>query len=194
MGRYLASGIATKISVFGADGYDIIGHKKEILEKLNDSLDVSKYEIVDYDDGFALRLDKQYFEENIHDFIHEVSAVMDVESYFLYELEQGLEKFTKENVPIKVSECQENYVMNFPNDSSIEESLAAFQNFSYILLNKDFDLSNIDIEVMAIPIDVNFDSKCNVEDETELLRLLNLYSRGYYKSNLGKHLIYFILG
>jgi len=204
MGTFLASGIATKIYItkkkdYWSSNYDIYKEKDKIFNILNQMIDVSYYEITEYEDGFKLEIKKEIVEQNIHELIKEVSLNMDCKHFFFFNLCKygaeykniNLNNFNINNYPITMEKVPESNQYRL-NDTNIIEYLP-YDNFRYSLLGNYESYAKLDVEMYFIPIWMDYD-KTICEDSSRLLYLLNTFSRQHFKSKLSKSLLFYIMG
>ena len=81
MGRYIASGIAAKITVYKTnnnrwynDEYDIIKNKNKLLQKMK-FINYKDYDIEMYENGYELKIKPEIFDKNIHSILKEQQSL-----------------------------------------------------------------------------------------------------------------------
>lgn len=185
MGRYIALGIPTKIEITKSyDNWgnianiDLIKDKDNIIKDLNTLLDTSKFEIEYSEDSIVLSFNNDDYNNNIHDLYRELYPMITCD--YVKESDIVLsEEFNQENYPFKM-------------EDRFKEK-AYFQSPSYYLFSEDNYKRNLDVNIRYVQVwyDCN---KFSSEDETMMLRLLNVMSRKYYKSELSKNMLFYISG
>lgn len=200
MGRYLANGIPTRISVFLKKGKKI--DENDLIKIKNDLLnyvDLSMYELNEYEDGYAFHLKTEVFNKNIYELIKEINELTPCYSYFIFNLFDDCDinvlsdEFNKDNYKIELIKSSNNleyFVQNTNSNNSIGETLSYPYQF-WVLTSEIEDKYYVDMKFIMLWTDF---SKFNGEDETEMLRILNNMKSSYYKNPLSKSLIYFIAG
>lgn len=202
MGRYLAAGLPTRITIknrkdiFTNNSINITKDKDIILEKINQYIDLSFYELKNINDTIYLELNIEKANKHLKELLEEINPIMNLNSYLYYNLsDEDIEESLKSNsITIKNEKAnnEEKYYLkgNNQNDYIKEE---------YICLNGApwlFDLESnlfryIYISMKSLHLWINFD-KFFSEDESTILMILNKFSKSYFKSNLSKAIIFYI--
>lgn len=193
MGRFLSAGIATTILISGPN---VFQQKEKILNQMKKFLDIQNYEVHDQEKNFYLRLKTDVFEQNIYEFVGEFYKVRDFYNTFLEEIENNdIQEFTKEKYPLKLLEDEKDDLsVQISNvEYEIRETDFTWENFSYIFLDDSFQPREVRISLKFIPIWMEPDKTLS-EDPTNMLYFLNLFSRNYFQSPLGKHFLFYIEG
>jgi hypothetical protein len=209
MGRYLANGIPTTISVVLERGYEVEKNDlTEIKKDLSKYVDLSMYELVKYDNGYEFELKKEVFNKHIHELIKELEPLTSCRSYFMfnlldkYDINVLSDEFNKDNYKIELSKYGDN--PEYEKENYIREnayyircqkghiSEASSYPYQFWALSSEIRKKYyVDMSFIMLWMDYN---KYNGEDETPMLKVLNSMKSSYYKNPLSKSLIYFIAG
>lgn len=218
MGRYISGGVAVKLRISKQKKYysfskcDLVENRTEILEQLNRYIDVSKYRIVEYDDGFELNIDEDYVEKNIYDLVKEINPLLNCDSYFLYNLldkdyKRDLSEFSEDKYPLHLhkyteedtykNECIKHdlcghYCIKSDYGYIVEDT--PFYSSERWLFNYDMKfVENVCVDIDFIPLWSDYD-KFASEDEDKMLQIMNTMSKSYFNSKLSKNFLFYISG
>lgn len=72
MGRYIASGLVTVISILENENADEIKNKEEVLKDIGKRVDLNLYDVKEYTNGYELYLKTGIVNKNLKDFIKEL--------------------------------------------------------------------------------------------------------------------------
>jgi len=196
MGAYLTGGIATRVTIMGKDGFDIIKNKGEVFETINDVIDTTSYEVVEYENGFELLLKKEIFNNNIHDLIREVYSFIDVDFFFFTNLFKtdtkiSMENFTKENYPIELKVYSDGYRKGefYLNNEELRES-KSYLNYAHRFLPDNNISYKLNIKLSFIDFWLD-PSKVN-EYPLGTIDLLNKIVRVHFKNKLVKSIFFYV--
>jgi len=210
MGRCLQNGILVKMTIWDKK-YSFINIKKDkdkMLNSISNLLDLSLYDITEYDDAICLELKKEIFNDNIHSLFKEMNSLTECENIInmLYgeknEINVEDDSFNKENNKIelknmKLDEDDDSYhhiedgELYVEGDNENIKLTRPFMSYQYCLNIKGGMDNDFNSSVYFFPIWGDFWSKYGGEDESYIIYLLNYYSRGHYKNILSKCLFYF---
>ena len=215
MGRYLAAGIPVKIEVFKKDRKQLnTEEQKEIREQLERFYNLKNYkETMEEKEGnryfLTYKMNKKFFNDNIHEAIKEIEDIHDCDSLLEYLFNNPsipYEDFNQKNYPIKLSEVTKK---DKPLDkNTIGEMCIRREDGDYwrneiyfysegIWLFDNYNLKrkySISMSYILLYLEIDkFDS----ESESGLLKILNKLRVGYFKDSdneLVKTLTYLIYG
>jgi hypothetical protein len=209
MGRYLSNGIPTKIRVI-LKSYNKIEKNDltEIKKDLSKYVDLSKYELVECENGYIFEFKKEVFNKHICELIKELEPLTSCRSYFMYKLLDKYDinvlsdEFNKDNYKIELCKYGDNPEYEKENYISENEYYVRCQNnhigetgnfpYQYWVLSREIRKKYyIDMSFIMLWSDYN---KFSGEDSTPMLEVLNSMKSSYYKSPLSKSLIYFMAG
>lgn len=72
MGRYIASGLATLISILENENADEVKNKEEVLKDIGKRVDLNLYDVKEYTNGYELYLKTGIVNQNLKGFIKEL--------------------------------------------------------------------------------------------------------------------------
>ena len=72
MGRYIASGLATVISILENENADEVKNKEEVLKDIRKRVDLNLYDVKEYTNGYELYLKTGIVNQNLKGFIKEL--------------------------------------------------------------------------------------------------------------------------
>lgn len=72
MGRYIASGLATVISILENENADEVKNKEEVLKDIGKRVDLNLYDVKEYTNGYELYLKTGIVNQNLKGFIKEL--------------------------------------------------------------------------------------------------------------------------
>lgn len=72
MGRYIASGLVTVISILENENADEIKNKEEVLKDIGKRVDLNLYDVKEYTNGYELYLKTGIVNKNLKGFIKEL--------------------------------------------------------------------------------------------------------------------------
>lgn len=72
MGRYIASGLATVISILENENADEVKNKEEVLKDIGKRVDLNLYDVKEYTNGYELYLKTGIVNKNLKGFIKEL--------------------------------------------------------------------------------------------------------------------------
>jgi len=197
MGKYLACGIATRIYV-EKDKYSSIymeSNIEKIKRDLNKKVNLDNYNCIETEKGLVFEINPQFVTDNINELIREIHPVINCKEYFFEQLfrfqEINIEDFDKERYPLKLTVDNNHYsLINSKNNSYISE-FYAYENSECWMLENEFLIQNLQINISYIPIWMEF-NKYAGEDETNMLYFLNYFSRDKFKNPLFKDILFFL--
>lgn len=193
----MSGGILTRISICKSNSwkrdreFDLKKEINGILDDMGNFVDISKYEILECDDGYNLNLKVDCVNENIYDLLVEMNKVnkrinfVDMD----YDVSSIDDEYIKEH-PMTCSIGESHYVLKY-NDCEENDHQLYFPLYWILSSKKYFD--NVYVYGAIIPIwyDCN---KISFEDETFILMLMNTMKTKYFKSELSKCLVFEVLG
>ncbi len=208
MGTYLANGIAIRITITG----EIKNKKEEILNQLKNFIDIDSYTIYEESHYIILDIDREFFNENIHNCLKEISSMLGTDFFEFYNNKDNSisnqiifdKTFNKKNYPIKLEKYQtlnnkskllEKFYIKMNPCNLIHNQVKHYSPFNgnYWITLGNNNLENVRIKITLVANWIDF-VKYYGEDPTWNLYILNTMKMTYYKNPLSKNLIYFILG
>jgi len=202
MGRYLSCSVVTKFEINEKQGaeYKILENKNEVMKQLNKYIDTNNYDVVEYLDAIDLELKLDVFNENINSLFDELDTIVPVKSDWLY-------NFREENINLKLGRYDEDYNYESEYDKgnkygnfyviSEKHQIDDFQTYPFgnnwvFHGNKKMNRNlNVRIHAITLWLDLNkFDS----EDEYNLLHIVNMLKKSYFKTPLSGSMIICIEG
>ena len=208
MGTYLANGIAIRITITG----EIENKKEEILNQLRNFIDIDSFTIYEENHYIILDIDKEFFNENIHNCLKEISSMFGTDFFEFYNNKNNSlsnqiindKNFNKKNYPIKLEKYQtlnnksrllDKFYIKMNPCSLIHNQVKHYSPFNgnYWITLGNNHLENVRIKITLVANWIDF-VKYYGEDPTWNLYILNTMKMTYYKNPLSKNLIYFILG
>lgn len=195
---HIGNGIPVVIQVFHRydDCNNITNDKDKILEEIGKYIDLEDYNVIVYENAIELKLNKEIFNENIHEFIKEMESSTACYRDLFYNHDLPLEDFTKEKYELKLCEYDENYTYK---DEEEKENLKGeyylkcdnddirYEESYYPdiwLLEGKYRMYSKKIKLWYDPNDI--------EDGGYIIPVLNTYKKNYYKNKLGNDLIYYV--
>ena len=211
MGRYIANGILTEISIkrrkdYWNIGKDLSDIKDDVVSSLSEILDLDMYDIEMTNSYINLSLKKELFNDNIHDLVKKTNKITLCNS-LLYELygddynKIDLDKteFSKENIIIELRTMRKDHYHIEKGETYLyckKEIELDYPFMPYYLwcLTKNEINSDLEVQTSFVKLYSQYD-KYEGEDECPMLYLLNHFSRNYIKDNpLYKSLFFYITG
>ena len=197
MGRNLSGGILTRISIRKATGwrsdnnFDLKKEFDKVLDDISKFIDISKYDISEYNGVYNLSLNVDFINENIYDLLVEMNQVNDRISFvdLDYDVSSISDEYVK-NHPITCCVEEDNYVLKYDGCENNEYQL--YFPFYWIMSNEKL-FYNVDVYGSVIPIWFDI-GKFSHEDETFILMMMNTMKTKYFKSELSKCLIFEVIG
>lgn len=202
MGRYISCGVVTKIEIIekNNENYKILENKHDVTEQLNKYINVSDYDIIEYDNALGFELKIDIFNQNINSLFDELDTIIDCKKRWLYDHREEtitleLDQYN-DDYPYKSDLEKERYYGNYyvktKNDEYGDEETYPPSN-CWILHNNFTMLNNLKVYIHVIPLwfDLN---KISIESEYHLLHIINTLKTGFFKTPLSKNLIIYISG
>lgn len=201
MATCLALGVVSSISIYKKKNSDIKLNKEQIMKSLNQYLDISKYKLMEYSNGYKLKIEPKYFKENIHELIQELyplircNAIIEKHGEEYYNFINN--DFNYQSFPLTLKQFTKDEYGHHKGDfyrswDKVEEEMAF--EFPQYWVFEDWDLKeNLNVRFGYIPLWWDYE-KIMSEDETKLLKILNTMVHSYYKSSLSKNILYYISG
>lgn len=209
MGRYVANGVPAIICICKKNykNCDVTKLKDEILKEVSKYVNIHDYDILVDKEVLNLFLKKEIFDENIHELIKELEPITSCRSHLLYNKKIDWDNFDQERYPINLKEYDDEY--NYQNDydrknlkekkyiECIDEEFDCVEPFypinKWMIWGNKLLSENLEVYFYNIQLWCDW-NKYDGEDETRLLYILNNLKKSYYKTKLGKDLIYYVSG
>lgn len=217
MGRYIACGIACGLYIQKKRSTSMETFNKlknDINKNISNIINLDDYESNEYEEELCFRIKENFVNNNIYDFIKEINNVLNIKSYFLYNLfsrnktiDVNSEDFNNQNYKMEFHYFDDNYNYQregqkevlknkyaiISNDDYLLETMPFYTENNWIFSGQSDIIENVNIHTiyLMVWIDTN---KIYGEDLTSALNLLNIFSRNYFKNPLGKDVHFFIDG
>lgn len=218
MGRYVAAGIACKISICKKDYIskeEFTSLKKEIKQEVEKYIDVKTYDVIEKDGSFCYMIKEDFVNEHFHELLKEINPILNIKGHFLWKIyrddykkiDVNSENFNSDEYNFKLEYFDKNYKFSseydkrqFINNYGILEGENIYsldspfftENLWMIYGNRKLlESINIYTDNSLLWLDFN---KIDGESELYVIRLLNIFARRYYKSPLSKNLHFYITG
>lgn len=212
MGRYIANGILTTVSIRRRNdplcaNKDLLEMKDEILSSLSEMLDLNMYDIEANSKYIILELKKEIFNDNIHDLLKKLDKITHCNALLnnVYDDDERKinlnDDFSKEKQVIELrtmekDDCfvEEGETYLYCNNEIHELDYAFLPYYQYSLSRKPKVNYYIDMQPGFVLLYYEYD-KYDCEDDYTIPYLLNHFSRDYIKDNpLYKSLLFYISG
>ena len=203
MGRFLACGVLTRIKIIKGGSnpdYKISKEKENIIKQLNKYVDISNYEIEEYENGFELDLKKEIFNENIYALFEELDTVIDCTKKYLYDTRES-------ELCLELKKYDDNY--KYESDYEKEHNYGDFQvktkddqyrldqvyypSVDWLLYGNRTMIRNLIVRIDIVNLWRDED-KILTEDDYSLLHIMNTIKTKYFNTPLSKNLIIYISG
>ena len=151
MGRYIASGLVTVISILENENADEIKNKEEVLKDIGKRVDLNLYDVKEYTNGYELYLKTGIVNKNLKDFIKELDESNPVSLRRRKEHCDENKKIWENNFKIK-KEKNKTYSL-YINDEKVDEDefLGLWEYFNYVYLPDSFyDYCGYNIEIRLL--------------------------------------------
>ena len=217
MGRYIACGIACGLYIQKKRSTSMETFNKlknDINKNISNIINLDDYESNEYEEELCFQIKENFVNNNIYDFIKEINNVLNIKSYFLYNLfsrnktiDVNSEDFNNQNYKMEFHYFDDNYNYQrggqkevlknkyaiISNDDYLLETMPFYTENNWIFSGQSDIIENVNIHTiyLMVWIDTN---KIYGEDLTSALNLLNIFSRNYFKNPLGKDVHFFIDG
>lgn len=205
MGRRLANGIPVKIEVYSEE--NVLKEDIEVIKKhLSKYFNLNSYEFKKNKDIFIFTLKKNVLFDNIYDCIKELNELTMFCRDDFFKLSDKLDEKYKNDDCFRVIHyhpevfTKDNYLLNIEYEDGIFKCDNHKENYNitdeqYWLywdcdLLGEYNKYRIDLDIVRLGIDIN---KYVGEDETYMLHIINSFKNSYYKNELSKNNIFFIM-
>lgn len=201
MGEFISAHLPMRLVLSGNDNFNLMEEKDKVIKDLEEVIDLSSYDMIIEDDCIEFLINKEKFENNIHDAMREMHPYMECYNAIFWHLDKEkkmnefkIEDFTKENYPMILKQRPEDYYMKdeagyYYIVDGLKESGIAWDEFSYILLrNSKF---RDDVEIRGSFLRLWSDYNKIGEDCTEVCYLLTIFSKEKFKNPLLKSIMFY---
>lgn len=193
----MSGGILTRISICKSNSwrsnkdFDLKKEINGIIDDIGNFVDISKYDVLECDDGYELNLNVEFINDNIYDLLVEMNKINDRINFVSldYDVSSINNEFIKEH-PITCFVERDIYHLDY--DGYKKNDFQIYRPLYWILSNREY-FHNVEVYGSIIPIWYDVD-KFFHEDESFILIMMNTMKTKYFKSDLSKCLIFEVLG
>lgn len=204
MGRFVTCGILTEITInqknlqWNPDYFNMKNETENILKDIGRIINTDAYNITKMDNGnLVLNLKTDFIDKHFCNLIKEIREVTKSDYYInkLYDYQyrddyKNEDEIDPENMKISTSIVNDEYIIQYDNYKLYSERF--YFPFYWILSDKRlFDSVTVKGSIVPIWIDEN---KIVCEDESFLLKIMNIMKTKCFKSELYKCLVFEIFG
>lgn len=195
MGRSLALGIASRVTVRHEKGWDIKNCLNEIESKLGKYLNLSAYTYEIDKDTIFFKIRSDFLSDNIHELLKELCPIIGRRClrYILDKYENVdilSEKFNSKDAPLILKYDNDGYLCS--EDGEIEAFYFSGEP-KYWLFDTQKMIEDFDVIINYVPLWED-DSKIFLESDSPLLYFLNMLWQTHFKSALANNCLFYILG
>lgn len=195
MGRSLALGIASRVTVRHEKGWDIKNCLSEIESELGKYLNLSAYTYEIDKDTIFFKIRSDFLSDNIHELLKELCPIIGYRClrYILDKYENVdilSEKFNSKDTPLILKYDNDGYLCS--EDREIEAFYFSGEP-KYWLFDTQKTIENFDVIINYIPLWED-DSKIFLESDSPLLYFLNTLWQTHFKNALANNCLFYIIG
>ena len=153
MGRYIACGIACGLYIQKKRSTSMETFNKlknDINKNISNIINLDDYESNEYEEELCFQIKENFVNNNIYDFIKEINNVLNIKSYFLYNLfsrnktiDVNSEDFNNQNYKMEFHYFDDNY--NYQREGQkevLKNKYAIISNDDYLLETMPFYTEN----------------------------------------------------
>lgn len=207
MGRFVAMGVLAEIRMEkykDCSNYDFKKDERKILELLSRYVDTDRYEVIISEDSMVLRINEDYFNQNIHDLLEEVFRFIGFNGCFFDDLPHEksidiLNDFNQERYPINLIRHYDEYSDNEKifiksMDDDAYRLYEPYPSDKWLVYGGEDDFyENFRFKNELVILWEAVD-KISAEDEVLINIMLNKMKTNYFTSPLSKNMIFTIIG
>lgn len=218
MSRFVAAGIACKILICKKkyvkdEAFNEL--REEMKGEVEKHIDANTYNVEEGDNYICYRIKEDFVNEHLHELLKEINPILNIKQCFLSglyydeceEIDVYSDDFNRDNYNFKLKYFDKNYNFDseyerhqFANNYAILEGTKLYsldlpfftENLWIVCMNRKL-FNNVRIDISYILLWVE-PYKYPGEDESFIIRLLNIFSRNYFKNPLSKNLQFYISG
>lgn len=195
MGRYIASGLATVISILENEKSKETKDKEEILKNIGKKIDLNLYEVKEYDNGYELYLKTDIVNKHLNEFVKELTIAnhLNTNAFTLNDYYDENKNIWENDFKVKVNK-DGNYGLYLNNKKINEDDyLSPWEYFNYVYLpDSIYDNFAYLIKVKLLYLGLDID-KFMPERDPYILYLMNQDLKTF-KNPLSTAFIYGIYG
>ena len=195
MGRYIASGLATVISISENKKSKEKKDKEEILKDIGKKIDLNLYEVKEYDNGYELYLKTDIVNKHLNEFVKELTLAnpLNTNAHTLNDYYDENKNIWENDFKVKVNK-DGNYELYLNNKKINEDDyLGLWEYFNYVYFpDSIYDNFAYLIKVKLLYLGLDID-KFMPERDPYILYLMNQDLK-IFKNPLSTAFIYGIYG
>jgi hypothetical protein len=216
VGRYLAYGIATRISISKKKGSSksFEENKQKLIDAVSRYINIEDYNITYEENSMTLEIKEENANKHLHSMIREVNPLLRTDEcildYFFHNEDVNLEEFTNEKYPLEIHKMNENdeyeheydkhdhlnrYVMRNEHKTNYESYFYNYDEPEQWLLDcYPYEyIEHFYISISYIEVWRDF-YKFAGESAFMYLKLLNKFRKGYFKNPLCNDMLFYMYG
>lgn len=174
MGRFIASGLATVISISENEHNKDEKNKEQLLKDIGTKVDLNLYDVKEYDDGYSLYLKTDIVNKHLNEFVKELTISNPLNTNVYEHIYGNKNKNVLDN-DFKVKKRKDNTYELYLNNEKINEDdyLGPWEYFNYVYLpDSIYDNFAYLIEVKLLYLGIA-SNKFMPESDPYILYLMN---------------------